>query len=66
MGGNELRYVKEAFNTNWIAPVGPNIDLFEQKGSVRSVNIDEWIGGWSVYENLISDHRPILLSLPIK
>ena len=42
------------------------IDLFEEKGTIRSVNIDEWIGGWSEYKNLISDHRPILLSLPIK
>ena len=42
------------------------IDLFEEKGTVRSVNIDDWIGGWSIYENLISDNRPILLSLPIK
>lgn len=30
MGENELKYVKEAFDSNWIAPVGPNIDLFEQ------------------------------------
>lgn len=41
-------------------------DLFEDRGTIRSVNIDEWIGGWSEYENLISDHRPILLSLPIE
>jgi len=41
-------------------------DLFEDNGIIRSVNIDEWIGGWSEYKNLISDHRPILLSLPIK
>lgn len=30
MGGNEIKYVKEAFETNWIAPIGPNIDLFEK------------------------------------
>ena len=42
------------------------IDLFEEQGTIRSVNIDEWIGGWNEYKNLISDHRPILLSLPIK
>jgi dTDP-4-amino-4,6-dideoxygalactose transaminase len=30
MGGNELSYVKEAFDTNWIAPLGPNVDGFEQ------------------------------------
>lgn len=34
MGGNEQEFIKEAFETNWIAPVGPNIlgfekDLFE-------------------------------------
>jgi dTDP-4-amino-4,6-dideoxygalactose transaminase len=29
MGDNELEYVKEAFKTNWIAPLGPNVDGFE-------------------------------------
>lgn len=29
MGGSELKYIKEAFDQNWIAPLGPNIDLFE-------------------------------------
>lgn len=29
MGGNEQTYVDEAFKTNWIAPLGPNVDLFE-------------------------------------
>ncbi len=29
MGGTELDYVKEAFSTNWIAPLGPNVDAFE-------------------------------------
>ena len=30
MGSMELNYIKEAFNTNWIAPLGPNVDNFEQ------------------------------------
>ena len=30
MGGNEEKYVQDAFNTNWIAPLGPNVDLFEK------------------------------------
>ncbi len=30
MGGAEQLYVKEAFDTNWIAPVGPHITKFEQ------------------------------------
>ena len=29
--GEEQQFVKEAFDRNWIAPVGFNIDLFEQE-----------------------------------
>ena len=29
MGGTELEYIQEAFDTNWIAPVGSNITEFE-------------------------------------
>ena len=29
-GGNEQHYVKEAFDTNWVAPLGPNVTGFEQ------------------------------------
>ncbi len=39
-------------------------EAFNSNGVIRSVNIDEWIGGWEVYESTISDHRPILLHLP--
>ncbi len=28
--GNEIQYVMQAFETNWIAPLGPNVDRFEQ------------------------------------
>ena len=30
MGGKEELYVKEAFDTNWIAPLGPHVDGFEK------------------------------------
>ncbi|RKS01885.1 DegT/DnrJ/EryC1/StrS aminotransferase family protein [Flavobacterium sp. 102] len=30
MGGNEQKFVKEAFDTNWVAPLGPNVNGFEQ------------------------------------
>ncbi|WP_133687957.1 DegT/DnrJ/EryC1/StrS family aminotransferase [Maribacter spongiicola] len=30
MGGTEQNYVNEAFDTNWIAPLGPNVNAFEQ------------------------------------
>ena len=30
IGTNELQYVNEAFATNWIAPLGPHVNTFEQ------------------------------------
>ncbi|WP_341200356.1 aminotransferase class I/II-fold pyridoxal phosphate-dependent enzyme [Croceibacter atlanticus] len=30
MGGNELSYINEAFDANWIAPLGPNVNNFEE------------------------------------
>jgi len=29
MGGNEMTYVQQAYDTNWIAPLGPNVNGFE-------------------------------------
>jgi dTDP-4-amino-4,6-dideoxygalactose transaminase len=31
MGGKEFEFVKEAFDTNWISPVGPHITAFEKE-----------------------------------
>ena len=28
--GMEQKYVKEAFDTNWVVPMGPNVNAFEQ------------------------------------
>lgn len=30
MGGGEQKFVQEAFDTNWVAPLGPNVTGFEQ------------------------------------
>jgi dTDP-4-amino-4,6-dideoxygalactose transaminase len=30
MGGQEKRFVQEAFDTNWVVPLGPNVDGFEK------------------------------------
>lgn len=30
MGGQEEDFVKEAFDTNWVVPLGPNVDAFEK------------------------------------
>ncbi len=29
MSGNEMKYVQEAFDTNWVVPLGPNVNGFE-------------------------------------
>ncbi len=29
MSGNEQQYIKEAFDTNWVVPLGPNVNAFE-------------------------------------
>lgn len=29
MGGSEINFINEAFNKNWIAPLGPNVNGFE-------------------------------------
>ena len=31
MHGDEQRFVQEAFDTNWVAPLGPNVDAFEKE-----------------------------------
>jgi pyridoxal phosphate-dependent aminotransferase EpsN len=31
MSGNEQKYMNDAFQTNWIAPLGPNVDAFEKE-----------------------------------
>lgn len=30
MGGTEQNFIKEAFDTNWVAPLGPNVNGFEK------------------------------------
>lgn len=39
--GAEQRYIQEAFTTNWIAPLGPNVDAFEK-------DLEAFIGGYHV------------------
>jgi dTDP-4-amino-4,6-dideoxygalactose transaminase len=33
--GYEMQYVQEAFDTNWVAPLGPNVDEFEKELAVK-------------------------------
>ena len=40
--GMEMKYVKEAFDTNWVVPMGPNVNGFERdlEGFVNSGRLD--------------------------
>lgn len=29
MSGEEQQYIQEAFDTNWVVPLGPNVNAFE-------------------------------------
>jgi dTDP-4-amino-4,6-dideoxygalactose transaminase len=44
MDGGEKKYVNEAFDTNWVAPLGPNVTGFENDLSyfVRSKESNEY------------------------
>ena len=40
MSGKEQGFIKEAFDTNWVVPLGPNVNAFEEElesfvGTVR-------------------------------
>ncbi|WP_299527643.1 aminotransferase class V-fold PLP-dependent enzyme [uncultured Lutibacter sp.] len=58
MTGLELKYINEAFASNWIAPVGPNITEFENK-------IQEFIGKGSHVVALNSGTAAIHLALEL-
>ena len=30
MSGTEMKYIREAFDTNWVVPLGPNVNAFEE------------------------------------
>lgn len=31
LGGYEMKYIEEAFKESWVVPLGPNVDMFEQR-----------------------------------
>ena len=56
MGGNEQKYVKEAFDTNWVAPLGPNVNGLEQ-------DLEQYLGSGSHVGALSSGTAAIHLGL---
>lgn len=47
MGGTEQKFVKEAFDTNWVAPLGPNVNGFEEDIAYFLQNTDKTVAALS-------------------
>ena len=47
--GAEQRYVKEAFDTNWVVPLGPNVNAFEK-------DLEEFVN------HVDSNHEPFTIN----
>jgi dTDP-4-amino-4,6-dideoxygalactose transaminase len=58
MGGTEQNYVNEAFETNWVAPLGPNVNGFES-------DLESYVGQNSFVGALSSGTAAIHLGLII-
>lgn len=56
MGGGERKYVQEAFDTNWVAPLGPNVNGFEK-------DLEEYVGENSKVACLASGTSALHLAL---
>jgi len=56
MGGTEQKYVQDAFDTNWVAPLGPNVNGFE-------TDLENYLGEKSFIGALSSGTAAIHLGL---
>lgn len=56
MGGSERNFVNEAFDTNWVAPLGPNVNGFEK-------DLEDYLGNGSFVGALSSGTAAIHLGL---
>jgi dTDP-4-amino-4,6-dideoxygalactose transaminase len=59
MGGNEESYVKAAFDTNWIAPLGPNVSGFEQA-------ISQYVGNPKKFQTVALNSGTAALHLALR
>ena len=64
--GYEQKYIKEAFDTNWVVPLGPNVNAFEQElerfvcsGSRLMVNGEGLEDGAANHEPCTMNHAPL-------
>lgn len=56
MSGNEQKYIQEAFDTNWVVPLGPNVNEFEK-------SLSDYLGENKKVVALVSGTSAIHLAL---
>lgn len=56
MGGTELKYVHQAFEENWVAPLGPNVNGFEE-------DLEKYLGNSSYVTAMSSGTAALHLAL---
>jgi dTDP-4-amino-4,6-dideoxygalactose transaminase len=56
MGGQEQSFIQQAFDTNWVAPLGPNVDAFEK-------DLETFLGNRSHVAALVSGTSALHLGL---
>ena len=56
MSGQEMKYIQEAFDTNWVAPLGPNVNAFE-------ILLEQYIGNGKHIAALSSGTAAVHLGL---
>ena len=62
--GIEQKYIKEAFDTNWVVPLGPNVNGFEKdlEEFVNSKELEEVRGSYKKLEGNTLTKRVVALS----
>ncbi len=58
MGGSELKYIQQAFKENWVAPLGPNVNGFEE-------DLEKYLGNESSVTAMSSGTAALHLALVI-
>jgi dTDP-4-amino-4,6-dideoxygalactose transaminase len=56
MGGREQSFIQQAFDTNWVAPLGPNVDAFEN-------DLESFLGSQAHVAALVSGTSALHLGL---
>ena len=58
MSGNEMKYIQQAFDSNWISPFGPNVDGFEK-------DIEDYLGEGNYVASVSSGTAALHLALTL-